>query len=139
MLERAVQDNLLSETGPSGKLCAHKCSACAQVFFPRNPNTDACLSCLKGKLEDVELSGKGWLHSFATSALPSKRIKAPYTCGYLDLDEGVRIFCRLHPDHAQGDIATGMRTSIVPGVLWETEEERVFGYFFKPCQTGAKP
>jgi len=137
MLERAVQDNLLSETNPAGKLYAHRCDTCGQVFFPRNANSDVCLKCLEGKLESIELSGKGWLHSFATSALPSRRIKAPYTCGYVDLEEGVRIFCRLHPEHAESDIATGMRTTIVPDVLWETEEERVFGYFFKPHQAGA--
>ncbi len=132
MQERAVQEDILSDTTPDGKLCAHRCDACEQVFFPKNTNGNVCLKCLEGKLEDIELSGKGWLHSFSTSALPSRKIKAPYTCGYVDLSEGLRIFCRLHPDHDEDEIATGMCMQIVPDVLWETEEERVFGYYFKP-------
>ena len=138
MKERAVQDNLLSELGSGAKLCADQCDACEQVFFPRNINASQCLKCLKGNLNSIELSGKGWLHSFATSALPSRRVKAPYTCGYVDLAEGVRIFCRLHKDHSESEIATGMCISVVADVLWETDEERVFGYFFKPYQMEAK-
>ena len=132
MKSRPIRENLLSANDASGKLLAHRCSACGQVFFPRI--SEICLGCLNGTLEDIELSGRGTLHSYATSALPGKRIKAPYVCGYVDLEEGARIFTRLHPDHGESDVATGIEVNIVPGELWQTDEESVVGYYFRPAQ-----
>lgn len=131
MKTRPMQENLLSATDASGKLLAHRCAECGQVFFPRI--SEVCLGCLNETLENIELSGRGALHSFATSALPGRRIVAPYLCGYVDLEEGARIFTRLHPDYDESDIATGIKVQVVPGELWRTDEESVVGYYFQPA------
>ena len=131
MNSRPIRENLLSATDSSGKLLAHRCSECGQVFFPKI--SEFCLGCLNDTLEDIELSGRGSVHSFATSALPGQNIKAPYTCGYIDLEEGARLFTRLHPDFSESEIATGMKVNIVTGELWATDEESVVGYYFRPA------
>ncbi len=131
MNSKPIQENLLSATDAWGKLLAHRCPKCGQVFFPRM--SEFCLACLHDTLDEIELSGRGHVHAFATSALPGSKISAPYTCGYIDLEEGARIFTRLHPEFTEADIATGMNVAIVPGELWRTDDESVIGYYFRPA------
>jgi uncharacterized protein len=69
-----------------------KCRACGYVFFP--PQHYGCESCGASpeKLDGVQLSGRGTLHSYATVHLhQGKDIEAPFTVGLIVLDDGLAI------------------------------------------------
>lgn len=113
-----------------GKLLANKCPACEQIYFPKG--ADFCLNCLHDQLDEVQLGGKGILHTYARSELPSEFLKPPYVAGYVDLDENVRVFAPMHPDYINADIYINMPVEIVVGEVWRTEDESIVAYHFKP-------
>lgn len=75
-------------------LIGNKCKKCGQVYFPKK--FLLCSSCFsEDSLEDVRLSGRGKLYAFsiARTAPPAySRFDLPYGFGYVDLEEGVRVF-----------------------------------------------
>jgi uncharacterized OB-fold protein len=64
-----------------------ECCQCGRKFFPRRI---VCLGCSSRELRDVSLGRYGRLYSFSTVHVSSSRA-TPYTIGYVDLDEGVRL------------------------------------------------
>lgn len=131
MNSRPVRENLLSSLDTDGKLLAHRCASCSQVFFPRA--SEICLKCLHDQLDEIELSSKGTLYTFTVSDIPSKHFKAPYTCGFVTLPEGVRVFAPLHPDSDSSALETGMEVDLVVGEAWKTDEESIVAYHFQPA------
>lgn len=79
----------------AGKLLLQKCRDCGKVqFFPR----PACTDCFSGKLDWIEASGKGKIHSFTWVRVPRSpafREEAPICYINVVLDEGVIMESRL--------------------------------------------
>jgi uncharacterized protein len=90
---KAVHAELYSpDAADNPSLHGGKCRACGYVFFP--PQRYGCESCgaLPENLENVQLSGRGRLHSYATVHLhQAKDIEAPFTVGLIVLDDGPAI------------------------------------------------
>lgn len=135
MIKRAIRDNCLTGLEPGARLLAHQCPSCKQVFYPRN--AELCLQCLHETLDDIELSREGKLYSFTRSEVPSRHLKPPYVCGFVELPEGIRVFAPMHPDSEQAHLHTGLPVELVVGEVWRTEQEAVIGYHFKPLANGS--
>ena len=129
MQTQAIRDNLFTSPDSDGKLIAHRCNTCGHYFFPRE--AALCLECLSTDLVDTELSGRGTLHSHTTSNIRSRNLRAPYTCGYVDLEEGLRIFCIMDPEEDSNRVHTGERVVIKIGELWRKDDTIVIGYLFR--------
>jgi uncharacterized OB-fold protein len=107
---KAIQPELYSvEPADAPRLIGGRCNACGYVFFP--PQSYGCESCgaLPGKLERIEMAGRGRLHSFATVHLyQGKGIEAPFTVGVIVLDDGPALRAIL-TDRTGAAVAIGNR------------------------------
>lgn len=70
-------------------LLGSRCGSCGQHYHPR---AAACLNCGAAALDDVRLSRQGRLECCTTVHMPTATMDAPYTVGYVQLPEGLRIF-----------------------------------------------
>lgn len=71
----------------SVRLRGTRCPSCEQRSFPAR---HVCFGCNSGSLEDVQLGPGGTLYSYAIVHVAPAR-STPYTIGYVDLDDGVRV------------------------------------------------
>ncbi len=93
------------------RLVLQTCSKCGAVrHYPR----PVCPHCHAMEADWVEASGRGKVHSWTVSHYafhPSFKEQLPLLLGIIDLDEGVRLNCRLRDVEAD-DIAIGMAVEI---------------------------
>jgi uncharacterized OB-fold protein len=81
------------ETPSRYNLIGKKCGNCGKVFFPPREICPKCRRASMGKMEQLQLSGKGKVMSFSIihDGLPEFHMMIPYTVAIIDLDEGARI------------------------------------------------
>ncbi len=93
------------------RLVLQKCAQCGAVrHYPR----PVCPHCHAMEADWVEASGQGRIHSWTISHHafhPSFKEQLPLLLGIIDLDEGVRLNCRLR-DVAEDEIAIGLAVEI---------------------------
>jgi uncharacterized OB-fold protein len=109
-------------------LLGNRCEICDQLFFPSRP---FCFTCFSDRMETVKLGGKGKLYSFTTSYMPSLHFKPPYTVGWIELLEGIRIFSPIIKREEQ-NLEIGMEVELVVEELWVEENKSIIGYKFRP-------
>ena len=132
MADQAIMDDVVSSLDADGRLLAHNCSSCRRTFFPRSYLS--CPSCHHPTLDEVELSGKGKLHSYSKSEVHSRYLKAPYTSGYVDTAEGPRVFAPLDPDAASQTLEVGMDVELIVGAVFKNKEgDSIIAYHFRPA------
>ncbi len=123
-----IRADILHE-GPDGtRLIGGKCDSCGQVFFP---NAEFCLACGHENLTETLLSEKGSLHSFTVVHMPASGFPPPFAIGYIDIEQGVRIFSQLCMDE-ENPFQTGMEMKLETGTLWCEEDKDIIGYRFSP-------
>lgn len=66
---------------------AGQCRSCKRFYFPYKETCDICMK----KVEKLYAS-KGKLHSFTVVYSPAPGFEAPYMVGYIDMDNGLRVF-----------------------------------------------
>lgn len=90
-----LADMVRSPIGTNGDgipcLVGSRCTSCGAVYFPRRT---ICLECRSSAFREQVLSTRGVLYSWTTVRVSASR-PTPYTVGYVDLPEGVRIFTTL--------------------------------------------
>ena len=123
-----LREGLFTET-PEGALLGCRCEACGQVYFPK---TSFCFSCLSEEMVEVKLSRIGTLYSFTRSYLPASHFSPPFTIGWIELPEGIRVFAPI-ADWERQPLEIGMQMELVIDKLWEEGEHDIIGYTFKPC------
>ena len=80
-----------SSEGPT--LIGMACGACSARAFPYR---DTCLNCGDAAhIERVALTGRGRLYAMTVIHHAAPGFQAPYAVGYVDLDDGVRVFTHL--------------------------------------------
>jgi uncharacterized OB-fold protein len=77
----------LTSTPSGAALLGGECTQCARRFFPRRP---VCPACASTSVKDRALAEHGTLYSYAIVHVSSAR-STPYTIGYVDLDQDVRL------------------------------------------------
>ena len=117
--------------GNDGHLIGSRCNRCSLSFFPRRK---FCNNCFRDdQISEVALSKKGTLYTYSTVYRSRPNMKAPYTIGFVDLKEGVRIFAQLF-DVAPEDLKIGMEMELIfRGMTGITGEEEALVYGFRPA------
>jgi uncharacterized OB-fold protein len=83
-------------------------------------------------MKAVNLSKIGTLYSYTTVFQGKPNFNAPYSVGFVDLKEGVRIFAPLL-DVAPEDLRIGMEMELVFRPMdWVAGQEESWVYGFKP-------
>jgi uncharacterized protein len=121
-----VREDLFDETD-GGRLHANRCKACGRVYFPKAP---FCFDCLAREMNEVILSRRGKLYSYAMGRMASTHLQPPYMVGLVDLPEGVRVFAPLELKEDR-TYRIGMDMEVYIDDLWQDGERRVIGYKFR--------
>jgi uncharacterized protein len=90
------------------------CSGCGAAYFPRRL---ICFECRSTDLQEHLLSRRGGLYSWTTVRVSSSR-PAPYTVGYVDLPEGLRLFATLLGDSARLALDQPVQLQVRPDGGW---------------------
>jgi uncharacterized OB-fold protein len=124
-LFRLVGDN-------EGTLVGTRCNRCGVNFFP---GREFCSSCFQNdKIIQTDLSRFGILYTYTTVYRGKPNFKVPYSVGYVDLKEGVRIFAPLF-DMTPGEIKVGMEMELVfRDMGWVSGQEEALVYGFRPIR-----
>jgi len=122
-----VREGLFDEID-GGRLLANRCKACGRTYFPK---AAFCYDCLAKEMEEIVLSRRGKLYSWAIGRMASTHLKPPYAVGLVDLPERVRIFAPLLLVSDES-YRIGMDMEVYLDDLWEENGKRIRGYKFKP-------
>jgi uncharacterized OB-fold protein len=76
------------------RLMGSECSVCRTRFFPART---ICFTCMSDDLTDVALAREGSLYSATTVHVSATR-ETPYTIGFVDLTDGVRVLSTIATD-----------------------------------------
>ena len=94
-------------------LIGSRCDSCGALAFPPR---QVCAKCGSTVLSRVRLGGTGRLYTYAIVRQAPKEFPTPYVIGYVDLDEGVRVFTRVITGSEQ-DLRLGMPMTLRPAPL----------------------
>jgi uncharacterized OB-fold protein len=94
-------------------LIGSDCDSCRGLAFP---SRQVCAKCGSTTLSKVRLGGKGRLYTYAIVRQAPKEFPTPYVIGYVDLDEGVRIFTRVITG-SEADLRLGMPMTLRPAPM----------------------
>lgn len=130
--KRVFHDGLIAETEGGTRLIGRKCKKCGKIQFPQK---GVCMYCLSDDGEDVLIGEHAKLFSFTTTYSPAANFQPPFTVGYLELPEGVRIFSQIREEE-DVSLRIGMDMELELADLWEEEDAVVTGYRYKAARGG---
>lgn len=108
------------------KLKASKCMKCERNFFPQK---EICPHCWNEDLTIAEIGPYGTLYSFTTVRVDTPLFKAPYTIGYVDLDDNVRLLAQIEAEN-ESALKANKRVKCVSRKLKLNDGSEVNGYKF---------
>jgi len=91
-----------------GRLLTTFCEDCGHLTFPPKAH---CPSCWARQVNWRDLRGQGRLYSYTINHVAPRKLRdqAPYAVGIVDLDEDVRVFCRLLDEPTMDDIGSAIQ------------------------------
>jgi hypothetical protein len=106
-----------------------KCLTCNSVYYPPKTLCPNCRS--KGKLEEIQLSGKGKIISYTVIRAPPEGFEkyAPYVIAIIQLDEGPKISGQIVDDTER--IEPGKKVVPVFRKIYEDGEDGIIHYGIK--------
>lgn len=121
-----AEDGRWRRSGDTVALLGSRCASCGVTVFPA---ADGCGSCGAGDTTQVELSTYGTLSGYTTIHVASGRRPAPYTVGYVDFPEPVRVFGQIAVP--ESELTVGLPVKCELGVVSETADgDAVISYRF---------
>lgn len=111
------------------------CATCNKYFFPYK---EICTVCFQKTVKETPLSGRGKLVSWSVASQPSiMGLESPYCFGYIDLEEGVRIYSLLEvKDNNFEVLYKGKELQMTMGFLYQNiTGEDIYTYKFTPVET----
>ncbi|GAB4307755.1 MAG: Zn-ribbon domain-containing OB-fold protein [Methanobacteriaceae archaeon] len=111
-------------------LIGSKCLQCGKVFFPKRILCPECRR--KGKLEEINLSGKGKILTYSVIETPTDEFKniAPYVVAIVELEEGAKVTTQI-VDYDMKKIEIGKEVEMVFRKIREAGDDGVISYGFK--------
>jgi len=111
------------------RLVGTKCLNCGGIFYPPRSLCPTCRS--KGKLEDIQLSGKGEIISYTVIRTAPQGFGryAPYAIAIIKLDEGPKITGQVVDDPEK--IEVGKRVYPVFRKIYEDGDDGIIHYGIK--------
>jgi len=121
------------------RLVATKCETCGRVFFPPRVMCTECRR--RGKLTEIELSGRGKIFSYSVVHVPPKEheLLAPYIIAIIQLEEGPRVLAQV-VDCEPDEVRIGMPVELAFRRITEESEGGLihYGYKFRPVISAQK-
>lgn len=114
--------------GDQVRLQGCSCAACGTVAFPPRK---VCAACRSTDVQHVLLGPGGTLYTYAIVRQAPRDFPTPYVIGYVDLDEGVRVFTRVIAE-AERDLRLGLRVSLIAAPLRAGDPDGPLAYAFRP-------
>jgi hypothetical protein len=112
------------------RLVGSRCGRCGAHAFPKRIVCARCRA--MDDQDDVLLGPSGSLYTFATVQHAPERFPTPYVIGYVDLDEGVRVFTQVETDDP-AVLQLGQRMTLTIGELSGGDRGEVqLAYRFRP-------
>lgn len=111
-----------------GALLANKCKECGRVFFPKR---EICADCGGSDMVETPLKDGAKLYTYTTVQMPVHKYKPPFTIGWMEFPEGVRVMSQIK-DWDRQPLKIGMDMKVVIDTLWEEETKEIIGYKFQP-------
>lgn len=100
-------------------LKGYRCRHCGQLDFPK---LSPCPNCWHDEFDAVPLSRRGRLYSFSEIFVGQAGMQTPYTFGYIDLPENLRIFAQVEGD--PGALKCDDEVELVIGTIRMNHEGR---------------
>ena len=112
------------------RLLGSKCETCGSSYFPRRSLCPKCRR--KGKLAEVQYSGKGKIYSYTEVTAPPQGFEdqAPYILAVIELDEGAKLTAQVVDVH-KDNVKIGSRVEKVFRVIQKDDPEGLVHYGFK--------
>lgn len=127
---RVLDEKLIRISESSWELIGQKCADCQKVAFPRKR---VCPRCFSTNLDEQLLSKQGTLHTYTTTYLGSPTLPTPYSLGFVDLPEGIKLMGMFRKSGAEQNLEVGMPVHLVLDVLrTDPDGEPVYSYLFAP-------
>jgi uncharacterized OB-fold protein len=89
-------------------------------------------------MESIHLSRGGKLYTYTTVYMASEHFPPPYTVGWIELPEGIRIFSQVRGWQEQ-PLKIGMDMRMHIEKLWQDGHNEVVGFVFRPQPGGPRP
>lgn len=123
--EAGVDEIIRQHEDGNYALVGLKCKACGHINFPA---LKTCIKCGENDMEDTELAGSGTLYTYCKTMRPVNHMPAGIVTGYIDLDDGVRIYAPVDVEEGS-EPEIGSKMEVCFRALW-TEEDgtEVLGY-----------
>jgi uncharacterized OB-fold protein len=113
----ALEDDIVSLAGTALRtegglpvLFGGACAACGTRTFPQQ---NVCPSCMSEDINEEAMPRRGSVYSYSTMHVGAPRWHVPFSVGYVDLPNGVRVFT--HLDAAAAKI--GAEVEVGQGVV----------------------
>ncbi len=117
------------------RMVGKRCPACGKVYFPPREVCPTCHRESYGKMEDVELSGRGKVYSYTTvyQNVLGYELQKPYIMAIVEMEEGPRVTGQI-VDCRPEDVEIGMPVRAVFRRLGEEGKDGIilYGYKFVP-------
>ncbi len=112
-----------------------KCGHCGEYFYPKR---SICPKCRRtGKMEHVEFSGVGKIHSYTIIRVPPEGFKlyVPYIIAVVEMDEGAKVLSQV-VDCEPKDVKIGMKVQTCFRKIRSEEKSGLvlYGFKFKPLK-----
>lgn len=112
------------------RLIGTRCETCGTAYFPKRPLCPKCRR--KGKVTQVEFSGKGKVYSFTEVSSPPEGFEdqVPYILAVIELEEGAKLTGQIVDAH-KDDVEIGFPVERVFRVIQRDDPEGLVHYGFK--------
>ncbi len=103
------------EMSPSteARLVGMHCTSCGAMAYPFQAVCPICMA--EDAVAETDMPTTGTVYAFSTVHAAPKKWRLPYTVGYVDLPNGVRVFSHLDPEGLSVGAAVYASTGIVSG------------------------
>ncbi len=129
-----LQKGLFEEVNGEPALIGSKCGSCGQVLFPVK---SLCLNCMSTDVKSIRLNCDGKLYTHTTVYMASEHFPPPYTVGWIELPEEVRIFSQIRGWQEQ-PLKIGMDMRMYIETLWQDGDREIIGFVFRPLTGEAR-
>lgn len=120
--------------GSEPYLKGYRCKACGQLDFPK---LSPCPNCWGEAFDVVPLSRCGKLYSFSDIFVGQAGMKPPYSFGYIDLPENLRIFAQL--EGTPGSFACDEEVELAVGPIRDNRDGLpLLSYKFRKVERSGK-
>lgn len=123
-------DAMRIETDGTPRLVGTQCNDCNTKMFPPVP---VCPECMSENVAGTDLATGGTLYSWSVVHVAPKGWNVPYTAGYVDLADGVRVFSHIVGGDP-AELSMDMAVTLTTAVLGDADGVPVESYAFMPEQ-----